>query len=93
MSPTEERIDVEKLKVREQIMFYEEITLFEDELADHGCAMLTAKMVRIYLIIPILCDVIKQNQSEILILRYSQTKEVFPFVTFCFGNALIADIF
>ena len=28
-------------------MFYEEITLFEDELADHGCAMLSAKMVRI----------------------------------------------
>ena len=46
VTPTEEKIDVEKLKVREQIMFYEEITLFEDELADHGCAILTVKMVR-----------------------------------------------
>lgn len=33
------------------------------------------------------------RKSEILILRYSQTKEVFPFVSFCFGNSLIADIF
>ena len=32
-------------------------------------------------------------KSEILILRYSQTKEVFPFVSFCFGNFLIADKF
>ena len=33
------------------------------------------------------------RKSEILILRYSQTEEVFPFVSFCFGNSLIADIF
>ena len=32
------------------------------------------------------------RKSEILTLRYSQTKEVFPFVSFYFGNSLIADI-
>ena len=31
-----------------------------------------------------ICDVIKQNQSEV---GNSQTKEVFPFVSFCFGNS------
>ena len=33
------------------------------------------------------------RKSEKLILRYSKTKEVFPFDSFCFGNSLIADIF
>ena len=33
------------------------------------------------------------RKSEILILRYSQTKDIFSFVSFCFGNSLIADIF
>ncbi|XP_033107007.1 TIP41-like protein [Anneissia japonica] len=42
--PTDLRIDVEKLKVREKIYFFDEIVLFEDELADNGCAMLTAKL-------------------------------------------------
>ncbi|XP_038048067.1 TIP41-like protein [Patiria miniata] len=43
-SPTDQRIDMEKLKVREKIHFYEEMTLFEDELADNGSASLTVKM-------------------------------------------------
>ncbi|XP_071955512.1 TIP41-like protein [Antedon mediterranea] len=44
INPTDLKIDVEKLKVREKIYFFEEIVLFEDELADNGCAMLTAKL-------------------------------------------------
>ncbi|PWA14596.1 hypothetical protein CCH79_00017620, partial [Gambusia affinis] len=32
----EERIDIEKLKAREHIMFFEEVLLFEDELHDHA---------------------------------------------------------
>ncbi|KAK3098111.1 hypothetical protein FSP39_016204 [Pinctada imbricata] len=42
--PTEERIDIEKLKVREKIMFYEDLLLFEDELADNGTSMLSVKI-------------------------------------------------
>ncbi|XP_071486591.1 TIP41-like protein [Diadema antillarum] len=41
---TEERIDIEKLKVREKIFFYEDMPLFEDELADNGSAVLSVKM-------------------------------------------------
>ena len=44
--PTDCRIDMEKLKQREKIMFYEDILLFEDELADHGCAICNVKVVR-----------------------------------------------
>lgn len=41
---TSERIDMEKLKRREPIQFYAQLTLFEDELADHGCASLTVRL-------------------------------------------------
>ncbi|KAL3883587.1 hypothetical protein ACJMK2_029946 [Sinanodonta woodiana] len=42
--PTEERIDMEKLKLREKIHFYEDMTLFEDELADNGTSILNVRM-------------------------------------------------
>ncbi len=45
VSQTEQKTDMEKLKVREKIHFYEEMMLFEDELADNGCASLIVKMV------------------------------------------------
>ena len=32
------KIDIEKLKRRDPIHFYTQLTLYEDELADHGCA-------------------------------------------------------
>ncbi|XP_038128035.1 TIP41-like protein isoform X2 [Cyprinodon tularosa] len=41
---TEERIDIEKLKAREHIMFYEEVLLFEDELHDHGVSTISVKI-------------------------------------------------
>lgn len=41
---TDERIDVNKLKVREEILFYDNITLYEDELADHGTAQYSVKV-------------------------------------------------
>lgn len=41
---TEDRIDVNKLKVREEILFYDDITLYEDELADHGTAQYSVKV-------------------------------------------------
>ena len=45
ISETDKRIDIERLKTREKIMFFEEMMLFEDELADNGCAQLTVKIV------------------------------------------------
>lgn len=41
---TDERIDVNKLKVREEILFYDDLTLYEDELADHGTAHYSVKV-------------------------------------------------
>lgn len=43
-SPTTERIDLEKLKAREQIVFFEDVLLFEDELHDHGVSMISVKI-------------------------------------------------
>ncbi|XP_046716288.1 TIP41-like protein isoform X2 [Silurus meridionalis] len=44
VSSTSERIDLEKLKAREQIMFFDEVLLFEDELHDHGVSMISVKI-------------------------------------------------
>ena len=46
ISPTGNRINIEKLKVKEKIFFYDEVILYEDELADNGCTKLSIKMVR-----------------------------------------------
>jgi len=45
VQPTNERIDLEQLKVKEKIYFYEDVILYEDELADNGIAKLNVKMV------------------------------------------------
>lgn len=45
MKETEERIDYEQLKKPERIAFYDEIILFEDELADNGAAVFSVKIV------------------------------------------------
>lgn len=44
VSETEERIDVDKLRQKEKIMYYDDVHLFEDELADNGCALMSAKI-------------------------------------------------
>lgn len=41
---TDERIDVNKLKVKEDILFYADVPLYEDELADHGTALYSVKV-------------------------------------------------
>jgi type 2A phosphatase activator TIP41 len=38
VEPTEERIDLEKLKRKDPIHFYAQLSLYEDELHDHGIA-------------------------------------------------------
>uniref|UniRef100_A0A914S6P6 TIP41-like protein n=1 Tax=Parascaris equorum TaxID=6256 RepID=A0A914S6P6_PAREQ len=38
VEPTAEAIDMDKLMRRDPIYFYSQVALYEDELADHGCA-------------------------------------------------------
>ena len=42
---SDERIDMERLKVRDNISFYSDVILFEDELHDSGCSVLSVKIV------------------------------------------------
>ncbi|KAF5302934.1 hypothetical protein FQA39_LY02114 [Lamprigera yunnana] len=44
VEPTDERINIERLKEREKILFYQELMLFEDELHDNGIAACTVKI-------------------------------------------------
>ena len=44
IEPTHEQLDLEKLKCQEPILFYDELTLYEDELADNGMSTLTLKI-------------------------------------------------
>ncbi|KAI1719889.1 TIP41-like family domain-containing protein [Ditylenchus destructor] len=41
---TEETINIDKLKERVPIVFYTEQTLYEDELADHGCSQMSVRV-------------------------------------------------
>jgi len=41
---TNETIDYEQLKVKEKILFFDELVLFEDELDDNGCTKLSVKI-------------------------------------------------
>ena len=45
MVQTGDRINYEQLKQQEKIYFYDEVILFEDELADNGTAVLSVKIV------------------------------------------------
>uniref|UniRef100_A0A0B7A290 TIP41-like protein n=2 Tax=Arion vulgaris TaxID=1028688 RepID=A0A0B7A290_9EUPU len=44
ITTTSERIDIEKLKQKDPIQFYEDVLLFEDELSDNGTSMLNVKV-------------------------------------------------
>lgn len=43
LEATDQQIDIEKLKVREEILFFKEVILFEDELHDNGIALSSVK--------------------------------------------------
>lgn len=45
MEETAEGIDYSQLKQQEKIHFYDDVILYEDELADNGTAMLNVKIV------------------------------------------------
>lgn len=42
---TTERIDLEKLKEREPILWFDDVGLYEDELHDHGVSAMSIKVV------------------------------------------------
>ena len=42
---TADRIDYEKLKEREPILWFEDVSLYEDELHDHGVSAMSVKVV------------------------------------------------
>lgn len=44
VEPTDETINLDILKRKEQILFYHDLTLFEDELHDHGISKLSVKI-------------------------------------------------
>uniref|UniRef100_A0A915A5D5 TIP41-like protein n=1 Tax=Parascaris univalens TaxID=6257 RepID=A0A915A5D5_PARUN len=44
VEPTAEAIDMDKLMRRDPIYFYSQVALYEDELADHGCAQLNVRI-------------------------------------------------
>lgn len=51
VEPTDLKIDRFKLMVKEQILFYNDLTLFEDELHDNGTSVSSVKIVsKIFLI-------------------------------------------
>jgi type 2A phosphatase activator TIP41 len=41
---TDQRIDLDKLRQKEQILYYQDLTLFEDELHDNGIAVSNVKI-------------------------------------------------
>ncbi|GMT10800.1 hypothetical protein PFISCL1PPCAC_2097, partial [Pristionchus fissidentatus] len=41
---TTDTVDLERLKKQEPILFYAQVPLYEDELADHGCASLQVRI-------------------------------------------------
>jgi len=45
VTPTDTRIDLDKLRRREKILFYHDLLLFEDELHDNGTAVCSVKIV------------------------------------------------
>lgn len=47
---TDLKLDIFKLMKKERILFYHDLTLFEDELHDHGIASCSVKIVRIRII-------------------------------------------
>lgn len=51
IEPTDETIDFDLLKRKEQIIFYHDLTLFEDELHDHGISKLSVKIVSNYIVV------------------------------------------
>lgn len=46
---TNERINMDKLRQKDKILFYNDLTLFEDELHDNGIAVNSVKIVSFFI--------------------------------------------
>lgn len=46
LEATDTKLDIFKLMQKERLLFFHEISLFEDELHDHGISMCSVKVVR-----------------------------------------------
>ena len=91
VSETDECINIEKLKIAEQISFFDEVTLFEDELSDHGTSSLNIKIRLVLLLLfnltLLIVDVVSFNiQLYILFTHFQEScRRAFTFccVSFC----------
>lgn len=48
VAPTDLKLNIFKLMKKEEILFYHDLTLFEDELHDHGIASCSVKIVSLF---------------------------------------------
>lgn len=72
---TDERIDMEKLKRKDKILFYHDLTLFEDELHDNGIASLSVKIVSKFFSLNLIILTNKIKIEFPLILKFSKIQE------------------
>ena len=75
MEETREGLDYSQLKQQERIHFYDDVILYEDELADNGTAVLSVKIVRsqhCVWVVPLPCVTESDGQWVL------RTDEVFP---------------
>lgn len=48
--PTEQTLNKIKLMQRENILFYHDLTLYEDELHDHGISVMSVRIVSVIIL-------------------------------------------
>lgn len=48
--PTEQTLNKMKLMQRENILFYHDLTLYEDELHDHGISVMSVRIVSVMIL-------------------------------------------
>lgn len=48
--PTEQTLNKMKLMQRENILFYHDLTLYEDELHDHGISVMSVRIVSVIIL-------------------------------------------
>ncbi|CAI4229555.1 unnamed protein product [Auanema sp. JU1783] len=105
LEPSEETIDMERLKRQDPIAFYGFVTLYEDELADHGCAKMEVRirvmptyffvLVRFYLrvdrVLIRVCDtrLVGDNHANYMIREWSLREAKYEEVAHLPSNVLL----
>lgn len=65
VEPTDVKLDIFKLMKKEAILFYHDLTLFEDELHDHGIASCSVKIVSL------ITEMIRWKENLIFVFDFS----------------------